>query len=365
MFKPDNRLCPNARRRLKASSLPKPWENEGQCREKEEFHQDIAELHQIIEEYTVEEEENQIIEGYTVEEEENETIEGYTVEEGENQITERYTVEEEENQIIEGYTVEEEENETIEGYAAEQENGNASGTEDIAIPQEDYSINMPSRVYAKTQLYFSETEDDRMEWVATEPLPSYTSYPARRTKTKKISHATRLEKINRTLRREIADLKLTLKCHEQKLQRAVAAKVRVPKAAETVDEFLDRQKCLNKVSRTMVKLQLKKDNVPYMTEEQDLSKIIFYYSPSAYNKLRKNGCHLPAESTVRRWIAINNLDTGFEDHVFDNIKRRLSELPLDQRLCALKWDETSIRTWEEYSASLDKVEGLVDLGMLG
>ncbi|XP_076299907.1 uncharacterized protein LOC143218560 [Lasioglossum baleicum] len=342
MFRTESSSRPNIRPRLKASAVPKPWENEGQCREEEE-------LRQVIAGYHVEEEEPQIIEGCNAGEEQSEFVEGYTVEEEDVEIIKGCIAGEEQSEFVEGYTVEEEDVEIIEGCNTEQDNGHERGTEDIVTSEEDYNVHVPTKVYGKTTLYFSETEDDRMDWVDIEPSTSYLPRKTRTPKNPTIAEdkiATRLQKMNRTLRRKITDLKLALKCNKQKLQRAMAAKVRVSKAAETVDEFLDRQKCVNKASRTMVKLQLKKHNAPYTTDEQDLAKMIFYHSPSAYNRLRKSGCHLPAESTVRKWIAINNLNTGFQDHVFENIKRRLSEFPLEQRLCALKWDEMSIKTWE-------------------
>lgn len=43
----------------------------------------------------------------------------------------------------------------------------------------------------------------------------------------------------------------------------------------------------------------------------------------------------------------------------------MSQLPAEQRVCALKWDEMCIKSHEEYSHSLDVIEGLVDLGPLG
>ncbi|XP_026669098.1 uncharacterized protein LOC113464289 [Ceratina calcarata] len=93
--------------------------------------------------------------------------------------------------------------------------------------------------------------------------------------------------------------------------------------------------------------------------------MIFYNSASTYSKLRKSDCHLPAESTVRRLISVYNLETGFSDDVFHEIKRHLSELSVQERLCALKWDEMSIKAWEEYSAYLDRIERHIDLGHLG
>lgn len=43
----------------------------------------------------------------------------------------------------------------------------------------------------------------------------------------------------------------------------------------------------------------------------------------------------------------------------------MSKLPVEQRVYALKWDEMYIKSYEEYSFSLNQVEGLVDLGPLG
>ena len=38
---------------------------------------------------------------------------------------------------------------------------------------------------------------------------------------------------------------------------------------------------------------------------------------------------------------------------------------MSQRIYALKWDEMSIKSYEEYSTYLDEIEGLIDLGPLG
>jgi len=38
---------------------------------------------------------------------------------------------------------------------------------------------------------------------------------------------------------------------------------------------------------------------------------------------------------------------------------------LEERVCALKWDEMSIKSYEEYLLKFDEIEGFVDLGPLG
>lgn len=50
----------------------------------------------------------------------------------------------------------------------------------------------------------------------------------------------------------------------------------------------------------------------YTIEKQDLVKMIFCDSATTFNELRKNGRHLSAESTVRRWISMYNLRTAFQ-----------------------------------------------------
>ncbi|EZA48412.1 hypothetical protein X777_13812 [Ooceraea biroi] len=53
---------------------------------------------------------------------------------------------------------------------------------------------------------------------------------------------------------------------------------------------------------------------------------------------------------------------GFCDFIFIKLKEKTSHI---QRVCALKWDEMAIKSYEEYSLKLDEIEGLVDLGPLG
>jgi hypothetical protein len=56
---------------------------------------------------------------------------------------------------------------------------------------------------------------------------------------------------------------------------------------------------------------------------------------------------------------------GFCDFIFEKLKEKISRLPMEERVCALKWDEMAIKPYEEYSRKFDEIEGLVDLGSLG
>lgn len=76
---------------------------------------------------------------------------------------------------------------------------------------------------------------------------------------------------------------------------------------------------------------------------------MFYHSASSYSRLRKAGLNLPAESTVRSWVAEISVEAGFSNDLLKLIKEALSALPESERYCALKWDEMSTKAWEEYS----------------
>ncbi|XP_011884001.1 PREDICTED: uncharacterized protein LOC105571140, partial [Vollenhovia emeryi] len=86
---------------------------------------------------------------------------------------------------------------------------------------------------------------------------------------------------------------------------------------------------------------------------------------SAFCRLRKAGCNFPGQRTIRRWVEEYNIKPGFCDIIFQKLKEKIIQIPEEERLCALKWDEMSIKNYEEYSSKLDQIEGLVDLGPLG
>lgn len=56
---------------------------------------------------------------------------------------------------------------------------------------------------------------------------------------------------------------------------------------------------------------------------------------------------------------------GFCNFIFQKLKEKISHIPMGKRVCALKWDETTIKSYKEYSFKIDEIKGLVDLGSLG
>ena len=127
---------------------------------------------------------------------------------------------------------------------------------------------------------------------------------------------------------------------------------------------MDKNK-LHPVAKAMVNLQLHIPNAPYTEEEKNISKQLYYYSASALRSLRKAGCNFPGERTIQRWHEEYNMMPGFCEFIFRKLQEKISKIPTEERICALKWDEMTIKSYEEYSLKLDEIEGLVDLGPLG
>lgn len=217
-----------------------------------------------------------------------------------------------------------------------------------------------TRNYGTVPLAFQE-EEVEMDWLSIEPEKNCQSQKSIEIAAKQTIREAKLERKCTLLDAKNKQLRMQLKCLKRKLARAKAAKLRYPKKYRTeraINEFLDIQGCKSQMARTLVKLQLKGENVSYTTEERDLAKMIYYNSPATYSKLRKSGCHLPAESSVRRWIS------GFSNEMFNQIRSNLSILPMEQRLCALKWQEILIKSWEQYVPYLDCVDKQIDLEYL-
>lgn len=115
----------------------------------------------------------------------------------------------------------------------------------------------------------------------------------------------------------------------------------------------------------MINLQLHTSNAKCTEEERNLSRQLYYYSASAFCRLQKTGCNFPKQRTIRRWLEEYDIRPGFCNFIFQKLKENINQLPMEERVCTLKWDEMYIKSYEEYSSKLDEIEGLVDLRPLG
>ncbi|XP_060819585.1 uncharacterized protein LOC132909018 [Bombus pascuorum] len=190
-------------------------------------------------------------------------------------------------------------------YQQRQQQQQNAREEEVAEEEEEKElrVNKPVLNYTRVPFTFCDNED-AMQWLMIEPEMTNYKVQIENSQNKTFCEM-KLENECVQLMKENRDLKARLKYLKRKVKRIKNSRdhfYNKLRKVETVDEFLDRHGCKSNVVRTFIKLQLKGENLSYTTEEQDLAKMIFCNSASVYNKLRISGCHLPAESTIRRWV---------------------------------------------------------------
>lgn len=166
------------------------------------------------------------------------------------------------------------------------------------------------RTYRPAILNFevSAEEEDTMEWVHLEsPMDKDCNYIERKDKEKtnlnvKIK-ALRIE--NSKLRQKIKQLNFRMQRMAQICKCKHLNKKKTKKLVTTKKEILRNlinEQDLHPVAKTMIHLQLHTRRTPYSEEEKMLSKQLYYYSASAFCRLKKAGCNFPGQRTIRRWI---------------------------------------------------------------
>lgn len=125
-----------------------------------------------------------------------------------------------------------------------------------------------------------------------------------------------------------------LKCLRHRLR--IRRKQKTPKAnkqkKKTIKKLVNEQYLYPKA---MISLQLHTPNAKY-TEEKNLSRQLYYYSASAFCRLKKAGSNLPGQRTIRRWLEEYEMRPGFCNFIFQKLKEKISQLPMEERVCALK-----------------------------
>lgn len=92
-----------------------------------------------------------------------------------------------------------------------------------------------------------------------------------------------------------------------------------------------------------------------------LALSILYQSSKAYKFLAKI-FHLPARSSLRKWIKLFETSAGFHDHVFSVLAHKLAAMRERDRLCVITFDEMSVKVGLKYIDSCDHITGFEDYG---
>lgn len=244
------------------------------------------------------------------------------------------------------------------------------------LPDDVHFQRPPPVTYRSARLNFDTPleEEDVMEWIHLEPpkhekisTEQYSQYKKNQEKKKQNNEKNaKLQATINALKSEIKRVRCQNKYLKYRLR--MALKYKKPKSKkqkkEALKKIVDEQK-LHPVAKAMIHLQLHTPRTVYTEQEKTLSRQLYYYSTAAFCRLRKAGCNFPGQRTIRRWLEEYDIRPGFCDFIFEKLKEKISRLPMEERVCALKWDEMYIKSYEEYSSKFDEIEGLVDLGPLG
>ena len=98
----------------------------------------------------------------------------------------------------------------------------------------------------------------------------------------------------------------------------------------------------------------------YSEEFKQFALTVYFYSPKAYNFLRKV-FYLPHQSSVRNWISSVDCEPGFLSEAFADLQRQIMDDP-GMTDCALILDGMSIRKQILFCQRLSKYVGFTDYG---
>lgn len=113
-------------------------------------------------------------------------------------------------------------------------------------------------------------------------------------------------------------------------------------------------------------LEFGRDQRSYDGDVRTFCLTLHFYSPRAYNYVReKFNNNLPSISAVRNWYASLNASPGFTSESFDALKSK-AEAQRSKNgtnlLCAVIFDEMSIRRHVQWDPAQSKYTGLIDVG---
>jgi len=108
----------------------------------------------------------------------------------------------------------------------------------------------------------------------------------------------------------------------------------------------------------------KKRRTRWSDKDKCVALSLYHISPKAYQLVKKIFA-LPSISTLRRAVSKVRVYPGFNKKILEALKSKVEGMPAGSELCALVFDEMTIKETVVYNAERDEIEGLEDYGMLG
>jgi len=103
----------------------------------------------------------------------------------------------------------------------------------------------------------------------------------------------------------------------------------------------------------------------YTEDQKQFAITLHYYSPAAYQYVRRRFKLLPCPRTIRGWLRSFDGSPGLTEQSFDTIAGKTAaagEEAWSYKLCALHMDEMEIKKQVDIERSTGKVYGFTDIG---
>lgn len=118
---------------------------------------------------------------------------------------------------------------------------------------------------------------------------------------------------------------------------------------------------LDFIMAQLVTTQRPKHGRRWASDMKRLSLTLLHASPKAFHLLRKLFC-LPSVSTLKGTMSNLDIDTGFNLHLTEAFRTKVTAMKMQERLCVLLFDEMSIKENLSYNAKKDRIDGFEDFG---
>ena len=188
-----------------------------------------------------------------------------------------------------------------------------------------------------------------------------------------------LLEIERTKRKKLENDMIQLKRKYKTLQQKLRRKNRKIESMKDVINEIKNRKWISEtnasnledqfsgITKEVIQNQLRNNGKGatgrrYSEEFKQFALTVYFYSPKAYNFLRKV-FFLPHQSSIRNWTSSVNCEPGFLSEALADLQRQ-SEENVDMSECALILDGMSIRKQILYCQRLAKYVGFTDYGNL-
>lgn len=121
------------------------------------------------------------------------------------------------------------------------------------------------------------------------------------------------------------------------------------------------ERSINFITTQIREVEKKARGRRWKEHDLQIALSLFHSSPKAYRLLKKVFL-LPSVATLRRIMRKISVYPGINHKVINALKAKVSNMPQNSNVCALIFDEMSLREEVVYNKERDEVEGLEDLG---